>query len=168
MTTIDPTTLGKVERTGDGATVTFERRLAASQAQVWHALTDPAAMAEWLADASVELRVGGSIEVRFSDGGRMNGQITELVPDKLLAYTWFEQAYGESHVRWELAPDADGTLLHLSHTKVSADSAPGFAGGWHHHLERLEASLAGSPRSWSHQSVDELEAVYRSRSGSDS
>lgn len=157
----DTLSMGTITRNGDAATVTFERTLAASPDRVWHALTDPAALAEWLSDSDVELRIGGPIEVRFSDGGRMNGEITELVPNRLLGYTWREKNYGESQVRWELSSEGEATILRLSHTKVSAKSAPGFAAGWHHHLERLEAALAGSPRSWSWQTFEELEAIYR-------
>jgi len=153
--------MGTVEKSAEGATVRFERHFPSPPGEVWQALTDPDEMAQWLSEADVDLRVGGAIQVRFDDG-TMNGVITTLDPHRVLAYTWVEGEGHESHVTWELERANDGTTLKLTHVKLKADSASGFGGGWHHHLDRLEAVVAGKPLDWSWTTFEELEPLYRS------
>ena len=161
MTTQQGNGMGTIEKTADGATVRFERHFPSPAADVWRALTEPAELAQWLSDADVDLRVGGAIQVRFDDG-TMNGVITDLELERLLAYSWHEGDTRESHVRWELTPTAGGTTLNLTHVKLTSESASGFGGGWHHHLDRLGAVVAGSPMDWSWKTFEELEPLYRS------
>jgi uncharacterized protein YndB with AHSA1/START domain len=152
--------MGTIERTEDGATVRFERHFPAPPSAVWRALTDPQELAQWLADADVDLRIGGAIQVRFDDG-TMNGVVTDLQVEAVLAYSWHEQESNESHVRWELEPTSEGTTLRLTHVKLAPRSAPGFGAGWHHHLDRLEGVVAGQPLEWSWKTFEELEPLYR-------
>ncbi len=151
--------MGSIERTGDGATVRFTRHLAHPRSTVWAAITQPAQLAQWLDDASVDLRVGGAFQVRFSDA-TMNGVITELEAERILAYSWHEDREGRSHVRWVLSDDAQGTRLELTHTRLAADAASGFAAGWHTHLERLDARLRGEPSPWDDSRFAELHGAY--------
>ncbi len=160
MKTHEVTGMGTVERTADGATVRFERHFPSPPADVWRALTEPAELAEWLSDASVDLRVGGAIQVRFDDG-TMNGVITDLEPERVLAYSWHEGEDRESHVRWDVSASDSGTVLRLTHVKLAPQSASGFGGGWHHHLDRLEGVVAGHPLEWSWKTFEELEPLYR-------
>jgi len=152
--------MGSIERTADGATVRFERHFPSPPAEVWRALTDPAQLALWLSDASVDLQVGGAIQVRFDDG-IMNGTITDLAVEAVLAYSWHEGQSSESHVRWDLERSGNGTTLRLTHVKLAPDSATGFGAGWHHHLDRLEGVVAGRPIEWNSQTFEELERLYR-------
>jgi uncharacterized protein YndB with AHSA1/START domain len=152
--------MGSIERTADEATVHFERHFPSPVADVWRALTDPAELALWLSDADIDLRVGGAIQVRFDDG-TMNGVITDLEPGQLLAYSWHEGEDRESHVRWDISADATGTVLRLTHIKLAPKSASGFGGGWHHHLDRLDAVVAGNPLEWSWKTFEQLEPLYR-------
>ena len=159
MSTTEREALGVVERTGDTCTLTFERRLHATAEEVWRALTEPAELAAWLADASVDLRVGGELELRFDDG-TMHGTITELHPPTAFAYRWHEGDRGESHVRFELSSSGDATTLTLVHTRLAPESTPGFGAGWHHHLELLAAAVRGAPIDWSWERFEELKASY--------
>lgn len=151
--------MGTIERTAEGVTVLFERHYEAPPSDVWDALTNPAHLAQWLAEATIDLRVGGAITVRFDDG-TMNGLITRLDPPSVLAYTWHEEQPHESHVLWELSGRDGGTTLRLTHTKLPAESGSGFAGGWHHHLERLGGVIEGEPIDWSWARFEELMARY--------
>jgi len=163
MTTDQATRFGSAERGADGVTVAFERQFEAPAAKVWRALTEPGELAQWLADASVDLRIGGAIQVRFDDGV-MNGTITELVPNELLSYTWLEGDGRESHVTWQLGAISDSaTTLKLVHRRLAVESSSGFLGGWHHHLDRLEAVVGGSTMEWSWATYEELEEIYRAR-----
>jgi uncharacterized protein YndB with AHSA1/START domain len=151
----------QIEYGPSDATVRFERTFDRPRGAVWAALTQPALLAVWLDEASVELRVGGRFEIRFSDGP-MLGLITELIENSVLAYSWHEGQYGQSHVRWELSDTADGgTSMTLTHTRLLTDSATGFAAGWHHHLERLGALLDGAQLEWDSDRFTNLHEMYR-------
>lgn len=151
----------EVEYGSSGATVRFVRTFSRPRSAVWAALTEPAQLAAWLDEGSVDPRVGGQFQIRFGDG-TMNGLITELIENSVLGYSWHEGQYGQSHVRWELsdAPDG-GTTLALTHTRLLTDSASGFAAGWHHHIERLAALLAGGQLDWDPHRFTDLHTTYK-------
>ena len=159
----DSGSAAQVEQGEAGATVRFERTFDRPRIAVWAALTEPAQLAQWLDEASVDLFVGGQFQIRFGDG-TMDGRITELIENEVLAYSWHEGQYGQSHVRWELSDGPGGsTSLSLAHTRLLADSAAGFAAGWHHHLERLTALVDGGRLDWDGDRFTELHAMYRGR-----
>ena len=159
MSTQQAEQLAVINRFADGATVTFERHFEQPIADVWRALTEPSDLKGWLAESTVDLRVGGAIEVRFDDA-TMNGVITDLDPPRLIAYSWHEGTDRESHVRFDLSEDAAGTTLRLVHVRLDPDSATGFAAGWHHHLELLAAHVSGTDMEWSSARFEELEVLY--------
>jgi uncharacterized protein YndB with AHSA1/START domain len=143
------------------AEVVFERRFEAPRERVWRALTEPEELAGWLAEAEIELRVGGSIVLKFDDGDE-RGTITELREPELLAYTWNE-GETDSLVRFELEPDGDGTRLMLRHTFEGEVDLSSYGGGWHHHLEQLVAQMAGTPIAWDSIRYRELKSEYERR-----
>jgi uncharacterized protein YndB with AHSA1/START domain len=157
---------GTISIDSERATVSFERRYARTRDEVWQALTEETQLARWLDDATVDLRVGGRFEVRFSDGA-MVGRITALEDRRLLAYTWHEGRDDESHVSWELSDDDRETVVRLVHTRLRSRSAPGFAAGWHHHLELLDAWMFGDVRAWSDDRFADLMGDYARFAGGD-
>ena len=146
---------GTISIDSERATVSFERRYARTRDEVWQALTEPAQLARWLDEAIVDLRVGGRFEIRFSDAA-MVGTITALEDRRLLAYTWHEGRDDESQVSWELSDD-DGET---THTRLRSRAAAGFAAGWHHHLELLDAWIVGDVRTWSDDRFADLLRAY--------
>jgi uncharacterized protein YndB with AHSA1/START domain len=122
--------------TQDGRSVLrMQRRLAHPPAKVWKALIEPERLAEWFpATVRPELRVGGRVEFGFGDPG----SVTELADGRVIAYTW-----GTDHLRWEVRPDGDGTLLLLTHTFDDRPGAASFAAGWHTCIEAMAVVLAG-------------------------
>jgi uncharacterized protein YndB with AHSA1/START domain len=142
--------------------VRFERTFDAPVATVWRALTDPAELAGWLAEGTIELRVGGEVVLHFDDG-EARGTVTELDPGAVLAYSWREGDDHASHVRFQLDPDGDGTRLTLVHTRLPASSTPGFGAGWHLHLELLDALTTAAPVDWSWERFHELRKEYERR-----
>ena len=143
------------------AEVVFERRFDAPPEHVWRALTEPVELAGWLAPAEIEVRVGGSVVLKFDDAEE-RGTITELREPELLAYTWNEGAT-DSVVRFELERDNGGTRLTLRHTFDGVVDLPGFGSGWHHHLELLTAQVAGRPVSWDPIRYRDLKSEYERR-----
>jgi uncharacterized protein YndB with AHSA1/START domain len=140
---------GSVEIEGDTATLLFRRQLPHPADVVWQALTDPAQLREWyMTTAKIDGRPGGSVDM-IAGPSRFHwtGRITAWEPMKVYEYEWNidptpEIPKGErSIVRWELAPSAGGTLLTLTHRRLSRQTAIGFAPGTHAFLDRLEALL---------------------------
>jgi uncharacterized protein YndB with AHSA1/START domain len=161
MNTTDLQSPAAIERSADGVTLRFDRSYDQSRDVVWRALTDPTQLEQWLDRSSVDLRVDGEFVVHFDDG-EMRGRITHLEPGQLLAYSWHEGEYGESHVRWDLSDRVGGgTDLRLTHVRLRDESASGFAAGWHHHIERLGGLLSGGSTAWSGDRFEELHGMYR-------
>ncbi len=148
-----PSEPGAVRHEGDRSTLEFRRRLPRPPEAVWRALTDPTELSRWyLAKARVEGRPGGSVELEAGPSQfHVVGRILAWDPPRLFEHEWKverrpELPEGEDAViRWELRPDGDGTLLHLTHTRLTRRTAVGFAPGTHAFLDRLEAQLLGEP-----------------------
>lgn len=144
-------------------TVRFERLLPGPIERVWSYLTDSDKRRTWLAAGDMDLRVGGSVELRFAnseltsheeetpedfkneDGGDehvMFGVVTACEAPRLLAFTWGEK--GSSEVTFELSERQDKVLLLVSHRKVTnRDTLLGVSSGWHAHLGLLVDRLEG-------------------------
>ncbi len=119
------------------ATVRVERRFAHPPARVWRAVSEPAGLATWFpATVEIDLRLGGP--VRFSFGA--DGEITELDPQRLLAFTWDGEL-----IRFELEPDGDGTRFRLDHTFQDRSSGASSAAGWQECVAALGTGLDGLP-----------------------
>lgn len=58
---------GMLMRLADGgAEIAFDRRIDKPIGKIWAALTEPAALAKWLGDVEVDLRVGGKYVIHFA------------------------------------------------------------------------------------------------------
>jgi uncharacterized protein YndB with AHSA1/START domain len=139
-----PRAEGQLYVVGDRCAVRFTRRFPVEPPRLWAALTEPAQLAGWLAEATFEPRVGGRIALRFDDGDVQESEVLVWEPPRLLEYSW-----DETVVRWELEPDESGTLLILEHRPLAAGTAASYGAGWHSHLDALEQLLGGPPTSFS-------------------
>jgi uncharacterized protein YndB with AHSA1/START domain len=118
-----------------------ERTFAAPVARVWQALTDAEEMREWYLDLK-EFKPEISFDFEFTfehEGVRHHHlcQITEVIPQKKLAYTWRYQGHeGNSLVTFELFAEGDKTRLKLTHEgletfpKISSFARENFTAGW--------------------------------------
>lgn len=111
--------------------------------KVWAALTIPEPVADWLAPAEIELKVGGRYELRFHDGADvMIGVITRIEPPRLLELTWRESGCPGSVLVFSLA--AVGCRLTLTHAfPREVNDVRGFVSGWRQHLEGVAAACDG-------------------------
>ena len=134
---------GTLETASDGRYVLrFERVLAHSMTEVWHALTDPVALHQWFPqDVEADLRPGGKIlfSHRKENVPGFDGEIIDFDPPRLISYTW-----GGDLLRWELRPDPGGCLLLFSDTIAEVGKAARDGAGWHVCLEALVAALDGT------------------------
>ncbi len=136
----------------DANTVRFERLLPGPIERVWAYLTEPQFLRTWLAESSMELRVGGAVELHFDTdevperakaGAIDQGIITRYEPPHALAYTWQKAPDGPvtSHVTFELETVEDKVRLVLTHSRLLPTSLASFGSGWHTHLAVLQARL---------------------------
>lgn len=144
----------------------FARRLLYSVDTVWQALTDPAKLGRWLAQAEIDLVPGGRVTMRFDNTGIIcRGEITEIEPPHLLAHSWSSQGAANARLRWELNPHPEGCFLVLAYVLSQPDHLAMIAAGWHAHLDMLELMLAQLPAPWSWRRWEELRAGYEADFG---
>lgn len=108
--------------------VTMDKTLPYSVESVWQALTDPAAVAQWLLPGTFKPELG--IRFRFlhrtEEGKRQNVQcqVVEIEAPHRLAYTWrADDEETPSLVTWTLEPVEEGTCLHLEHIGLEISSS---------------------------------------------
>jgi len=125
--------------------------------QVWQALTDSAALAEWMFPNDFEPRVGHQFTFRVPpnpklgfDGLVVNCGVLECEPPSRLAFSW--SAGGpvvDTRVSFRLEPEGDGTRLFFEHSGIDLSHPWGeqaFRGaeaGWAKMLKQLPAVVAG-------------------------
>ncbi len=100
--------------------LTFERIYPYTPEQVWEALTDPAALSEWLMDNDFQPYVGHRFRFRTQPAPGFDGivycEVTALDKPHRLAYTWqSSQMKQPTTVTWTLEPLGEGTRLRLHH-----------------------------------------------------
>jgi uncharacterized protein YndB with AHSA1/START domain len=136
----------------------FKRHFHHSIERVWAAITEPGQLVAWLAEADVDLRKGGRIQLRWLNTGTvLNGTITQLDPPRLLEYA------GDIHglLRWELQEVPGGCVLTFSSTIPAPDFRIAlFLAGWHVHLDFLEEALDGHVVDWPHWPKDRWDRHY--------
>jgi uncharacterized protein YndB with AHSA1/START domain len=123
----------------DEPTLRFERRLRHPVEKVWRAVTEAPELSAWFPfEVSYTSLVPGA-RITFSEQGFTDhGEILEVDPPRLFAFTW-----GEERFRIELTPDGDTTALTFLHTFGDRYGAASFATGWDTCLDALTLSLDG-------------------------
>ena len=139
---------GTLETIDGRPALRFERRLPHAPERVWRALTEPAELAAWFPD-TIEVErweVGAPLRFEPSPGAGegFEGEVIAFDPPSLLELSW-----GTDRLRFELAPDGDGTRLTLVDTIDALGKAARDAAGWHVCLDQLEHLLAGTAPGWS-------------------
>jgi uncharacterized protein YndB with AHSA1/START domain len=136
--------------------VTAEVFIAAPPERVFQAVTDRGQVQTWggnkdylLTAWEMELRPGGrwlSITKEVASGCEFAhyGEIVELAPPHLLAYTWFANFHEDpakpSLVRWEFTATAGGTTIKVTHSGLATEpkAREAYRGGWPGVLEALK------------------------------
>ena len=155
--------LGEIRDDHGNRAVRFERQHSARPEAVWAALTEPATLRRWLADAvKFDDKTCGAVELRFGDNGDQvaQGSILTYRPPSVLEYEWHWSGQTTSSVRFELRPDGGGTLLSLDHRGLPREAATPYAAGWHAYLDRLAAQFDGDVPDWDER-LSEVLPKYR-------
>jgi uncharacterized protein YndB with AHSA1/START domain len=141
---------GRLETDSEGAHVTFRRLLPHPIEEVWAAITEPEQLAVWFLARVSRPSATGLLDMQHISGVHATGRVLEWDPPRVYEYEWnvapgSGMPQGESSVvRWELTPEKDGTLLVLTHRKLSLATGQIFAGGLQVFLDRLSAHLNGT------------------------
>jgi uncharacterized protein YndB with AHSA1/START domain len=143
---------GELRTHGERRAVRFERRYEATPAEVWSALTEPQRLARWLADAELDLRLGGRYVLRFAGDDESQvtrGEVLALEPERLLELFWWYPRR-ERHHRPHRASTRRGRDDPRPRSRPpSGGAGGGYGAGWHAHLDALEAHLgAGGEPDW--------------------
>jgi uncharacterized protein YndB with AHSA1/START domain len=121
---------------------------------VWRALTDSAALAEWLMPNDFEPRVGHRFTFRTQPNpqagfdGIVHCEVIECAPPSLLAYTWAGGGI-DTRVTYRLEPNGDGTRVFFEQSGFDLsqpwgdEALRGAEAGWTRMLERLAGVVAG-------------------------
>jgi uncharacterized protein YndB with AHSA1/START domain len=101
--------------------LTFERVYPYTPEQVWDALTDPAALADWLMDNDFQPYVGHRFTFRTKAVPGFDGivycEVTAVEKPHRLSYTWQASAMKQpTMVTWTLTSVPEGTRLRLDHS----------------------------------------------------
>jgi uncharacterized protein YndB with AHSA1/START domain len=127
-----------------------ERTYRHGRAEVWRALTDPAALGAWLMETDFSAEVGRAFQMRCDDGRGGTDlylcKVLALEPRRRMVWSWRrdgEAGAEESQVEFRLEEVPGGTRLTVRH---SGDLAPAwierFKGGWPLKLDLLDGVLA--------------------------
>lgn len=156
----------------DGQTLLrFERRYSHPVERVWNALTRPEQVAQWFcgtSDVELELVEGGRFSIRITgpselldliggeDTDGMAATVRRVEPPRVFEHSFLDDP--ASFARYELEPDGDGCLLHLTVAVPSREGAVEgkFLIGFHMSLEALGQVLDGAPAPWTRRRFDEL------------
>lgn len=161
---------GAWRRIDGGWELRFERRLRHSPERVWKALATGEGLACWLAEADIEPRPGGRMELVFRhppcdefpdpEGFRQSNEVIAWDPPHVFEHTFDHGTV----VRWVLTPDGDGTHLSLVHrVRAEVKALHQTLSGWHHHLEGLEGAVSGLDHAWSWDRWRMLDRAYAAR-----
>jgi len=143
---------GLLEGDHKTANLVFRRFLRHPIDDVWAALTDPKQLEVWfMVKVTRGPGPGAALEMEHPNGIHATGRVLEWQPPRTYEYEWNlppspQRPDGESSVvRWELAPAEGGTVLVLSHRRLTRPMAGVFLRGLPVFLDRLSARLDGTP-----------------------
>jgi uncharacterized protein YndB with AHSA1/START domain len=113
------------------------RTYPAAPAEVWALLTEPESLGRWLAPpGEVDVSPGGRFEV-----GQVLAEVREVERERVLELDWRHPGEEPSIVRFELAPEGEGTKLVLAHRQVREPVGMRYIARWTDSLARFAAAL---------------------------
>lgn len=125
----------------------FEEMLLHPVEAVWNALTDAAAISDWLMTTTdFRPRVGTRFRMKtrqLSADGWVDAEVLELDPPRRMVWAWsVSDGAAPTTVTFELSPEADGTRLTLTHAGEIDPVVGGLLrDGWPGRIELLRKSL---------------------------
>jgi uncharacterized protein YndB with AHSA1/START domain len=158
----DTRIIGSLRRLDDGkGAVTMEDLYDTGIDDLWSAVTDPDRLARWLATVDGELRVGGSINAKFTSGYTGPGRIDLCEAPRKLQVTFEPGTPDEAVMEANLTAVGGRTRLTIEERGLPLEETPDHGAGWQAHVEDLAAHLAGrEPGVWRERWI-QLTPAYR-------
>jgi uncharacterized protein YndB with AHSA1/START domain len=131
------------ETSSETLSVVVEREMPFPPEKIWRALTQSPLIEEWLMKNDFEPVLDHRFTLR-GDWGSVDCQVTEVEPNKTLAYTWRAMGLG-SVVTWTLTPTSAGTQLRMEQVGFRPDQRQAYHGaraGWPRFFAAMEQVLA--------------------------
>jgi uncharacterized protein YndB with AHSA1/START domain len=136
------------------------------RAALWRMLTEPAEIAKWIAPGTIELKVGGAVNIDFQDSGTVIAStVLALEPERLLSYSWSSAGEPERPLRWQLDEVPGGTRLTLTVRTPAGEDAAKACAGFEGHLDMLAGALEGVPIKFPFQRFLDARAAYKQQLG---
>jgi uncharacterized protein YndB with AHSA1/START domain len=122
--------------------------------QVWRAIADSAALAEWMFPNDFAPRVGHRFTFRVPpnrnlvDGIIVHCEVIECEPPSRLEFSWSAASIVDTRVSFRLEPDGDGTRIFFEHSGFDLTqpwckaALKGAEFGWRNMLGQLPAVVA--------------------------
>jgi uncharacterized protein YndB with AHSA1/START domain len=109
-----------------------EAVFAATNEEVWAALTEPGRLADWFAnEVELDLRPGGAGVFRWSDGSTRIAEVDAVEEGERFAFRWRDETGGEeTRVELVLAAVEDGTRVTVREQAPAGIQATALAGEW--------------------------------------
>ena len=138
------------ETSTETLSVVVEREVAFPPEKIWHALTQPHLIEDWLMKNDFKPVVGHRFNLRGDWGGVLDCEVLAVEPNSTLSYTWNfthdDAAYNlKSVVTFTLTPTSTGTLLRMEQLGFRSDQKQAYGGakaGWQGFFANLEQVLA--------------------------
>jgi len=168
MTATIASRAGSVSYEGGSATLTFERHFRHPVEDVWGAITGSEHLERWyMSKAIIEGRKDGRVELWSGNAQvHVTGRILTWDPPRVFEHERnMEPRKGipsgeRSIIRWELTPEAGGTRLRLTHTRLAPQMAVQIAPATHALLDRLEDDLDHAPFAVFSRRIAEVRSLY--------
>src|SRR5258708_25686986 len=129
-------------------TLEFKRTINAPAPEVFLAFTNATGLREWFCDAAqIEPRKGGRVYFAWHQGYYAASEITKLVVDKKLAFTWTGRGEPDTtEVEINIAARKNASVVRVTHAGVRAgkkwkETAANISLGWERGLENLQSVL---------------------------
>ena len=151
----------QLEQRDGGWQLRFVRKLPHSIDKVWQAITEPEHLKAWFPDQIIvkEWKPGAPLKF-ITQFGDFEGEVLTVQPPRLLEFRW-----GSDFLRFEVTPEAGGSVLTLVDRIDQKGKAARDAAGWDEHLERLVSHLAGEPPKTAGDTWREMNPRYQERFG---
>lgn len=138
--------LGTVRTENGSGAVRIEDVYEATVAELWSAITEPARLANWIADVNGDLHVGGSFQATFTSGWEGTGRVDECQPNQRLLMTMSPGEEDQTVVEAMLTPEGSRTRLVIEERGLQVGELASYGAGWQAHVEDLSAYLAGDSK----------------------
>jgi uncharacterized protein YndB with AHSA1/START domain len=128
---------------------------------LWSAITEPDRLARWIATVEGDLRVGGSIQARFTSTWEGPGRIDVCDAPNHLVLTMEPGTGDEAVIEAVLTAEGERTRLVIEERGLPLNVLHHHGAGWQAHIEDLGRYLAGGQSMWKAR-WQELAPAYES------